>query len=548
MIEILLVDDESYVTESLAQTIPWKELQIECVYQADSAAKALAVLEEQSVDIVVTDIRMPVMDGLRLIEAIAKRWPHIRCILLTGHSDFDYAKRAIQLQAFDYILKPVVDAEFIASVANAIESLRDEWSEAEKYHRLLHSRKSDITVLRSSLLHDLLLGRKLLNKTITEKAEQYEIKLKVDEFAVMMLIQMGHYFRAMDHHSVALMEFAVGNIAEEVFGGAFEVWHGRAPHDCLALIAQMKEEPHRTIRKRKDYESARRALLEEHAHVLQKHVSNYLKGEISLVITDWFAFPEELPGAYRAGLGAMLLHADEERTVTFLEDRKANAAAGETPSIKSVESLYKPPTLIHLLESKQWDAARVKIEDVMSDLGKARAPRELLYEVFLSVTNAFMYMAHKQGLFIAEIDQAGVDFLLDQNMVHSTDKLRNWSLGMLEKLKAELSAGERYAKSYIVKQVQEIVTGELGRDISVKAIADRVYLHPVYLSKMYKAETGESLGDYIIRMRMDRAHYLLKHTNKKIYEITNELGYQNPQYFSKMFKKFYGMTPNEFRD
>ena len=548
MIEILLVDDESYVTESLAQTIPWKELQVERVYQADSAAKALELLEEQSVDIVVTDIRMPVTDGLRLIEEIAKRWPHIRCILLTGHSDFEYAKRAIQLQAFDYILKPVNDEEFIATLSNAIESLKDEWSETEKYYQLLHDRKSDLAVLRSSLMHDLLLGRKLLNKTVTGKMEQYEIRLKVDEPAVMILVQMGNYFRAMDHNSIALMEYAVGNIAEEVFGGEFAVWHGKAPHDCLAIVAQMKEEYHQSIRMRKDYEAARRALLEQHAHVLQRHVSNYLKGDISLAITGWFAFPEELPGAYRTGLGAMLLlQSDDERSIAFLEDRVSTPGSGEA-HIKSLESLYKPPTLIHLLESKQWEAARAKIGDVFAQLERARASREHLYEVFLSVTNAFMYMAHKQGHFIAEIDQAGMDFLLDRSIVHSLDKLRTWSLGMLEKLEKELSANDRFTRSYIVKQVQEIVSGELGQDVSVKTIADRVYLHPVYLSKIYKAETGESLGDYIIRMRMERAHYLLKSTNKKIYEITLELGYQNPQYFSKMFKKFYGMTPNEFRD
>jgi two-component system response regulator YesN len=548
MIEILLVDDETYVTESLSQTIPWKELHIEKVFQSDSASNALLVLEEaQNIDIVVTDINMPVMDGLKLVEEIAQRWPHIRCILLTGHSDFEYAKRAVQLQAFDYILKPVNDEEFISSVSNAIESLKDEWSETEKYHQLLHNRKADYTVLRANLLHDLLLGRKLLNKTILEKMTQYEIRLQVEESAVMLLIQMGKHFAAMDHHSAGLMEFAIGNIAEEVFGGEFEVWHGKAPHDCLLLIAQMKEPFHQTIRKNKEYETIRREKLAEYALVLQKHVSNYLKGDISLVITDWFSFPDELPAAYRAGLGAMLLQgSDSQRTVVFLED-KEKTASGDT-SVKTIESLYKHPTLIHLLESKQWEAARVKIDHVFADLEQSRVSREHLYEVFLSVTNAFMYMAHKQGHFISEIDNAGIDFVLDQSMIHSIDKLKAWSTGMLEKLEKELSAGDRFTRSYIIKQVQEIVTGELGQDTSVKTIADRVYLHPVYLSKIYKAETGESLGDYIIRMRMERALYLLKNTNKKIYEITSELGYQNPQYFSKMFKKHYGLTPNEFRD
>jgi two-component system response regulator YesN len=100
----------------------------------------------------------------------------------------------------------------------------------------------------------------------------------------------------------------------------------------------------------------------------------------------------------------------------------------------------------------------------------------------------------------------------------------------------------------MIKRVQELVTGNLGEDTSVKSIADKVFLHPVYLTKLYKNETGESLGDYIMRMRMERAVEMLKSSHKKIYEITTELGYQNPQYFSKIFKKHYGMTPQEYRE
>ncbi|MEI0739624.1 helix-turn-helix domain-containing protein [Paenibacillus sp. JTLBN-2024] len=217
----------------------------------------------------------------------------------------------------------------------------------------------------------------------------------------------------------------------------------------------------------------------------------------------------------------------------YLEDLQA----GHARPVQSIESLYKPPTLIHLLESKQWDAARSKVDEVFKDLRNTNYTREHLYEVYLLMTNAFMYIAHKQGQFAYQIDQSGFDLMHDPSMVLSLDKLKGWAEAMLAKLRTELSASDRYTRSYIIHQVQELVSRDLGQDTSVKTIADKVFLHPVYLSKIYKAETGESLGDYIIRMRMERALYLLKKTNKKIYEITAELGYQNPQYFSKMFKK-----------
>jgi two-component system response regulator YesN len=126
MIEILLVDDEAYVTNSLEKTIPWDSIGVKSVYQAASAFEALELLEENAIDIVVTDIAMPDMSGLELIREIGQRWPNVKCILLTGHSDFEYAKKAVQLQAFDYILKPVNDDEFMKTVAGAIEALKDE--------------------------------------------------------------------------------------------------------------------------------------------------------------------------------------------------------------------------------------------------------------------------------------------------------------------------------------------------------------------------------------------------------------------------------------
>lgn len=545
MIELLLVDDEPYVTESLARTIPWAEIGVKQVHQAASGAEALQIMEQQAIDIMVTDISMPGMTGLQLIEAVGEKWPNIRSILLTGYSDFQYAKKAIQLQAFDYILKPVSDDEFIKSVSGAIESLKDEWEAHDRYHLLLYNRKADYSVLRANLMHELLLGRVLSERTLAIKLKEYEISFQPDAEAAMLLIQLGKHYAAMDHHSVSLMEYAIGNIAEELFKEQFHVWFCKAPHDCLILLVELKPAVQQGLEQMANYEAARQQVLKAVIANFQISVSNYLKGEISLIVTEWFTFPEGMTAAYRSGLSSMYLaRHDESSSVLFLDDRQHQ----ETMSIKSLECLYRPPTLIHLLESKQWDTARQKIADVFRDMENARFSSEHLYEVFLSITNAFMYIAHKSGQFISKIDQYALDPLLTQSIIVSFDKLKEWAFDMLDKLQKELSESDQNTKSYIIKQVHELVGNHSGHELSVKTIADHVYLHPVYLSKIYKAETGEGLGDYIIRMRMERALYLLKNTNKKIYEITSELGYQNPQYFSKMFKKHYHMTPNEFRD
>ncbi|MFD1955570.1 response regulator [Paenibacillus thailandensis] len=545
MINVLLVDDEAYVTESLAVTIPWEELGVSGVHRADSGAGALRVLEEHDIDIMVTDIRMPGMTGLELIEQTTGRWPHIRCMLLTGYSDFEYARKAIQLQAADYILKPVDDDEFTKSLARSIESLRLEWEQAERHHRLQYNLKSEIGVLRDNLLEDLLLGRQLSHRALGEKLLNYEIPLSLDTPAVMVLIQYGNPYDQSDRSSMALMEYAVLNIAEEVFAPAMQVWHGKAPHDCLIVVAELKEDVRKELEHSAHYDRDLRRLLEEAAEQFREQAGKYLKAKLSLFVSGWFAFPEEIGSAYRRCVSALYAGAGAgDGSIVFLEDRRTGAE--RQPNM--TEAMYKPPTLIHLLESKQWEAAEGKIEDLFRSLRQTPHTREHLYEVFLYVTNAFMYSAHKQGQFIYEIDHSGIDMLLNPSAIQSIDKLADWSLSMLNRLRAELSASDTYSRSHLVGRVQELVAANHGQDMSVKTIADKVFLHPVYLSKVYKAETGESLSDYIIRMRMEHAHYLLKFTGKKIYEITAELGYQNPQYFSKIFRKHYGMTPQEFRD
>ncbi|MCC3376403.1 response regulator [Cohnella sp. REN36] len=543
MIEILLVDDEVYVTESLRKTIPWERMGVGHVYTADSAAAALRMLEEREVDILVSDIRMPETDGLELVRMAGEQWPHLRCLLLTGHSDFEYAKKAIELRVSGYILKPVDDDEFVRSVTDAIASLRDEWEQAERYNRLLYDLKSDRALLRERLMHDLLLGRQLPSATLADKLRQYEVPIAQEAPALMLQIRLGGHFAEYDAESLSLMEYAVGNIAEEVLGSGFRVWHSKAPHDCLVLLA--------TVDRAADEAGGIaakpiRAELERLAAEIGRQVRNYLKGSISIVVSPWFLFPEELASAYRSGLTALFEHAGARgEAALFLEDLPRRRAG-----VQSLESLYKPPTLIHLLESKQWEAAEEKIADVLGDLERMEQgyTDEHLYEVYLCIANACLYLAHKQGLLVAEIDGGAPDPAAERRMLQSPQRLRAWSLELLAKLKRELSESDTHTRSRLVKQVRELVTRDIGLDISVKTIADKVYLHPVYLSKVYKSETGESLGDYIIRIRMEKALYLLKHTNKKIYEITTELGYQNPQYFSKMFKKFYGMTPNAYRD
>src|SRR5690606_25185042 len=123
MYQLLLVDDEHSIVDSLSLTISWGKVGVTNIFKAYSAYEALDILKKNSIDIVITDIRMPGMSGIELIEEINKNWKHIKCVLLSGFDDFSYAQQAIKFGASDYLLKPVKDEELMNTVKQQVKSL-----------------------------------------------------------------------------------------------------------------------------------------------------------------------------------------------------------------------------------------------------------------------------------------------------------------------------------------------------------------------------------------------------------------------------------------
>ncbi|TLS53813.1 helix-turn-helix domain-containing protein [Paenibacillus antri] len=146
------------------------------------------------------------------------------------------------------------------------------------------------------------------------------------------------------------------------------------------------------------------------------------------------------------------------------------------------------------------------------------------------------------------ISETDYEMLLDANQFQTIRQLEDWSYRVYGRLKQEMDKEAGNTRATIVDQVHRYIELHMEEDVSVQTLADHVYLNPSYLSRVYKSETGESISDYLYRFRMEKAAYMLKNTQERIYEITARLGYQNPQYFIKVFKRYFGITPQEYRD
>jgi len=536
---LLIVDDEVHLVESLAETIPWHEHGIESVYQANSGAEAFEIMRTAGADIVVTDIRMPGMSGLELIRKIRRYWPHTKCVLLSGYSDFEYAKAAMQVQTVDYLLKPVGDDEITEVIDRAVAALQAEGEEAASRQRAEQALREHLPLLRGSWLNDLLLGRRTAEGELEGRLRQYGLQVKAGEPVNLMLVRLEEEFERYGGKDRLLMEFAVANMAGELLGGGRELWYAKDAQDYLVFLLP-------AVRDGED--EAGSASPDTMAAALQDNVRRYLKGGVSVLLSGQGSFPGDLPALYQSCLSAFRRRIGAGRSFFYAIGDDAGELSPGKPG-HSLTRLYEPPALLHLLEAGRWDAAREKLERLFDEmLAGGLDTEEYLLEAFTAIFHAFCYIGHKNGRSLGDVLGEDYERAARNPRFHSAAQLREWALRCSERLQRDMELETEENRLSVVGKVRTYIEENLHRDVSLQAIADHVHLHPVYLSKIYKTETQEGLSDYLYRLRMEKAAYLLKQTNRKIYEITADLGYQNPQYFSKLFRKHFGVTPQEYRD
>lgn len=529
MYQLLIVDDESSVVDSLALTIPWEDYGIEQVHRAYSAQEALEIASMQAIDVMITDIRMPEMDGLELIGQIRHFSRKIRCIVLSGHDEFEYAQRAMQFGTVNYLLKPVDIEALIDSVASAIEQIEREWEEIGSYRRIERALHANLPMLRNQLLNDLLHNKPIRSELLEERLMLLGLAFRRNDAYRMIVIRLEEDFSEYDLKSLSLLEYAVGNIAEEVFQDLYDMWHCTTEQGYLVFIL-----------KSKDNDSL--PLVDSYSVKLQNHVQKYLKGSLSICLSGVRSFPDGLAEQYLASVSSIHRNVGRNRSyfITTEDDSLPEHARNRF-------QLLEPPLLPALLESGNWDEALAKIGRMLNVGEPDSEPhRDHLLTVLLYLSSTFSQM-FEEGTVEERLGEE-FDLLLRKKSQLSRQRVLDWAERTLWGIRDKASHDMEDAHQQIASKVRTFIQGNLANGVSLQLVADHVGLHPVYLSKVYKTVTEETIGDYLYRIRMERAAHLLRSTDKKITEISGELGFLAPPHFIKIFKKHYGCTPQEFRN
>jgi two-component system response regulator YesN len=272
-------------------------------------------------------------------------------------------------------------------------------------------------------------------------------------------------------------------------------------------------------------------------------VQQYLKKRISVLVGQWGAFPNMLTSLYNNLLLVFRKRFGSEQDLpVYMMD------SSDAVDIHMLNQLYEPPTLMHLLEAGHWEAVDQKLKAALEELELYWAESsEHITEAFFFIFSCFSFIAHKNGKKLSDIIDA--EYVKGKELTPSNTvrHLREWVGNVFDKFRTSALQESRTARTSIVMEAQKYMLAHLSQNISLQEISDHLRLHPAYLSRVYKLEAGENISEYMTRLKLEKSVQLLTLSNLKIYEISIEIGYQNPNYFNKVFKKHFGLTPQEYR-
>ncbi len=506
MYKVLLVDNEPYILEGLMQLIDWKANNCEIIGTAETGKQAFELLQTTAVDIVVTDIRMPEMDGLELCEKIRAHYPLMQLIILTGFPDFEYAQAAIKYGVADFILKPTTDDALEAGIAKAIQTL-NRFRQAEE-------NESSLLLQRQLILRDLLSGSGHSQIWVLNKLA--EAQLLITEYMVLSVRLYGYK----DLSEVTDMMKDFSDRAQKIAGekGATVYFVEKDESRCYLVVLNEQEVCDRFSR------SLVSEIDEDADYSVRIGCSTLYRS-----VTEMNHGAEEADDARR-----FILHESQSSVMKYeqLPDLSTEVKG------RLVEMMRRTQTAF---ENHNEERIRSSLDEIFSYMQENAVP----YSTMLNMTEMFLNYGRALLLshsLLGEFDEE-TPYLTEETPEGLRLRIEEQLKRILERLKEENTSDD----SAIV-QVCDYIDAHYKEALTLEKLAEMVHLSPGYFSRLFKRCKGVNFGNYIAHRRMERAKELLERTDMKIYEVSDEVGIDDPVYFSRLFKKHTGLKPKEFRE
>lgn len=520
MFNVLIVDDDQIDVEGLCQFVNWEELGYNVIGVARSAKEAVGIIETEFVDVMLTDIVMPGKSGLELIRDANVINPHIKTVILSGYGEFGFAKEAIRLGAFDYLTKPVNFAE-LKTIFNRLKaSLNNDMLEKQKQVEFQ-------SIRHMQFMNNLVNGFFQTEEAIHEKA--FEIGLNLDKSNFCLI-----RFLIDEKNSQKDRKNIFGTIKAELSdkAGAFFNKFGTAyVFDNNLREMSMLFFPHD---------------INELERILEKF-SGYLDTfeyvDVFLGIGCTCDTLIKAPLSYQqAGKALTYRYMKKDRLLSYTKLMAVyNKRSVITPEIETTIQ-------DHLLNSNA-DLLEKYIVKILSDLNRMdRTDKGILFdtgiEILLIINKCLENFSDRDNLKLHNNYDA-IRTLLKKN---SYEDVISFIVPYLRACCAYISENKEKPMGFAIENVINYIHAHYNENITLHKLSEITYMHPTYLSRLFKEKTGENFIEYLMKVRIEHSKKLLENLSLRIYDVCEMVGYESPKHFCKLFKDITGMTPKDYRN
>ena len=533
MYKILLVDDEILVRDAIRENIDWGKLDCELIGDCENGKQAVEFVKTHEVDIVLTDILMPYMDGMELSHFLHDNYPDILIVIFSGFGEFEYAKKAIQYNVSEYMLKPVTAMELTKVIENMKEKLDSRKKEQRKMESLTQVSQDyhkNANVIRSKALDCLVKCTRdvqvsldeLERMGITFQAASYRVAVfDIDTYSEMYQMDMDK------QQESALMAFVLFNVGDEIVvqekaGVVYQEGNNRV---CIIFAGNRTKEFSESIHRI--------------CHEIQEKVKEVIGLETSIGIGNWVRSPHELIYSYRLAAKAIDYRYLLGGNLLFdMEEKKTD---------NSIFLMKDLETLTEAIKSGDRRLMEETLGQIETEIKSALVEKSYaciyLQQVIRAIGNTCQSLSEEPEKIIAQ-REALLKAVTEQRMFSQAaalvEKYAQEVFDALQELNS--SNGQRQgmlAMDYIQKNYMDPC-------LSLNSICSYLNISTSYFSTIFKEMTGETFIEVLTRVRMEKAKELLENTTMKNYEIAEKVGFSDPHYFGISFKKITGKTPTEY--
>ena len=542
MLKIFLAEDEVIVRETIKRMIPWEELGFELVGEAADGEMALPLLIRQKPDLLITDIKMPFMDGLTLAKLAKKELPELKIVILSGYDDFNYAKQAINIGVEDYLLKPITKNALIERLSEIRSRYEHEKTQKEYYEKFQREMQAYEKNSSRDFFEALVRGSMDMME-VYKKAEKLGVDIVAEAYNILIFTMNSEEDFSGQKEGYSEWEAESLEMLEEFFSGHPSAMLFRSNIFSYGVLLKGQKESIKEITKE---------CVGKIQGILKRKES---KREWFLAVGQPVERLSQIKKSYHTAsrafsqrylYGENILYYDE---MELMEHRSGQADTNDNAYLKNVDvNALNPAILQKFLSNGIQEETENFVKDYFYAIGQE--PMEsLVFRNYVILNVRFSVITFLKGL---GCDTEGMEPENTEEILAESGKNIESAIAYAEKMVSQAitirdqNSGNKN-RSILKTAVDFIESHYMEEEISLNTVANVANVSANHFSALFSQNMGQTFIEYLTSLRMNKAKELLRCTGMRSSEIAGEIGYKDAHYFSYLFKKTQGMTPSDYR-